>query len=176
MISTGSSIILITVLFLLYIAKNISPIVTVITSLSLVIVMISFLLTGLSDPGIILRNMSNVDGDEENPTNHPKIECSICQITRPPKARHCHECGVCIDEVGFFSQLPSIYCLPLPSYPSSLSTLSAVLKLDHHCPFTGHCIGKRNLTMFLVFTWSLGFHILLVGGVGLYYIVFRVPS
>lgn len=58
----------------------------------------------------------------------PMIECSFCKIQRPRTASHCYDCGVCIDE------------------------------LDHHCPWTGKCIGKKTLKTFrafLVALWGL---------------------
>jgi hypothetical protein len=53
-------------------------------------------------------------------------ECGICQIERPHTASHCYDCGVCVNE------------------------------LDHHCPWTGKCIGKKNISQFHYFLWALG--------------------
>lgn len=36
-------------------------------------------------------------------------------------------------------------------------------QLDHHCPWTGKCIGKKNLCYFYAFLISLTIHILYVG-------------
>ena len=60
------------------------------------------------------------------------MECSICQLYRPPTAVHCYECGVCVD------------------------------RLDHHCPWTGKCIGKGNLVYFYAFLSTLCLHLGLV--------------
>eukprot|EP00569_Conticribra_weissflogii_P020498 CAMPEP_0171428264 /NCGR_PEP_ID=MMETSP0881-20121228/5136_1 /TAXON_ID=67004 /ORGANISM="Thalassiosira weissflogii, Strain CCMP1336" /LENGTH=419 /DNA_ID=CAMNT_0011948027 /DNA_START=17 /DNA_END=1276 /DNA_ORIENTATION=- len=51
--------------------------------------------------------------------------CDLCSVYQPPSAVHCPECNVCIE--GY----------------------------DHHCPWMGTCIGKKNFTSFLVFnmTW-----------------------
>eukprot|EP01031_Cornospumella_fuschlensis_P025752 gene25752-31100_t len=54
-----------------------------------------------------------------------KIECAFCKVLRPVTARHCYDCGVCIDG------------------------------LDHHCPWTGKCIGKKTLRAFYSFLISL---------------------
>lgn len=47
--------------------------------------------------------------------------CSTCQILRPPRSFHCRICDVCI-EVH-----------------------------DHHCPYVGTCVAKRNMRYFVGF-------------------------
>ena len=48
-------------------------------------------------------------------------KCRTCDIQRPPRTFHCGECEACI-EVH-----------------------------DHHCPWVGNCIGKRNRPYFICF-------------------------
>ncbi|KAI9577378.1 probable palmitoyltransferase ZDHHC24 [Glossina fuscipes] len=47
--------------------------------------------------------------------------CSKCEILTPPRSWHCESCDTCI------------------------------LKRDHHCVFTGCCVGHRNQRYFLMF-------------------------
>lgn len=55
-----------------------------------------------------------------------------CNIYKPPRASHCDICGVCIE------------------------------KMDHHCPWLGTCIGKRNYKEFYLFLLSLFIEIIIV--------------
>eukprot|EP01059_Diplonema_ambulator_P030070 TRINITY_DN5030_c0_g1_i2.p1 TRINITY_DN5030_c0_g1~~TRINITY_DN5030_c0_g1_i2.p1 ORF type:complete len:287 (+),score=40.98 TRINITY_DN5030_c0_g1_i2:32-862(+) len=56
--------------------------------------------------------------------------CRYCRAVKPPRAKHCHRCGVC------------------------------VAKFDHHCFWLNNCIGAGNHRLFLIFvvtlTWWLG--------------------
>lgn len=54
--------------------------------------------------------------------------CRTCDIYRPPRAIHCGYCDCCIE------------------------------RLDHHCPWLGTCIGKRNYKYFMVFIWLVALH------------------
>ncbi|XP_020279402.1 probable palmitoyltransferase ZDHHC24 [Pseudomyrmex gracilis] len=51
--------------------------------------------------------------------------CATCECLSPPRSWHCNTCNTCI------------------------------LKRDHHCVFTGCCIGYYNHRYFLMFIWYL---------------------
>lgn len=53
--------------------------------------------------------------------------CGVCEVFVPPRAWHCHSCDTCI------------------------------LRRDHHCIFTGCCIGEENQSNFMGLLFYLGF-------------------
>lgn len=98
-----------------------------------------FSATACSDPGIVWVDKKQDDGDPEQLSSlNNTMECGRCNVDRPRTATHCYECGVCVDQ------------------------------LDHHCPWTGKCIAKRNIQTFRIFLFFLTFHILTVCIICLY--------
>jgi len=60
--------------------------------------------------------------------------CNYCNVYRSYHTRHCYDCNACIYEH------------------------------DHHCPWTGKCIGGNNIKYFNIFICSLFTHLLYVMG------------
>ncbi|CAH0479547.1 unnamed protein product [Peronospora belbahrii] len=71
------------------------------------------------------------------------IVCAQCEVVRPLNASHCSDCGICIRE------------------------------LDHHCPWTGKCVGERTIKWFYVFLVFISLHCVLIGGVCLVTLVIK---
>jgi hypothetical protein len=92
------------------------------------IYLFSFLIVFLNNPGIPGREHYRSTfrfEKEEDKKNYQR--CLKCNIIIPKsfKIIHCKKCGICI------------------------------IKQDHHCPWTGKCIAKKNIIFFLIFTISL---------------------
>ncbi|XP_011004340.1 PREDICTED: probable protein S-acyltransferase 7 isoform X2 [Populus euphratica] len=111
-------------------------------------VIILLFLTSARDPGIIPRNLhppedegssisadwpgSQVSGPSLPPTKDVTVNgmvvkvkyCQTCMLYRSPRCSHCSICNNCVE------------------------------RFDHHCPWVGQCIGKRNYRFFFMFVSS----------------------
>jgi hypothetical protein len=92
------------------------------------------------DPGIIVKDNIFYDydlierNDNENVTHIKSFNkdrnnvayCDVCEIYQYPNLniRHCDDCDCCI------------------------------LGHDHHCPWMGKCVGKKNMKWFIIFNCS----------------------
>ncbi|KAL1262086.1 hypothetical protein QQF64_007351, partial [Cirrhinus molitorella] len=133
-----------------YLAVHLSPAIPVFAVLLFVFVMAMLLRTSFSDPGVLPRALpeeanfiemeieaanGNVMAGQRPPPRIKNVQinnqivklkyCYTCKIFRPPRASHCSICDNCVD------------------------------RFDHHCPWVGNCVGKRNYRYFYLFTLSL---------------------
>ncbi|KAK9963138.1 hypothetical protein ABG768_006349 [Culter alburnus] len=133
-----------------YLAVHLSPAIPVFAVLLFVFVMAMLLRTSFSDPGVLPRALpeeanfiemeieaanGNVLAGQRPPPRIKNVQinnqivklkyCYTCKIFRPPRASHCSICDNCVD------------------------------RFDHHCPWVGNCVGKRNYRYFYLFTLSL---------------------
>jgi palmitoyltransferase ZDHHC9/14/18 len=114
---------------------------TIIGVVLYLISMVSLIFTGTCDPGIIPRFHSHphaVQFDQfalrKRPPKSQTVVvsgksvvlqyCVTCNIYQPPRCSHCTECDNCVE------------------------------KFDHHCPWVGTCVGKRNYRYFCCFLYT----------------------
>ncbi|XP_072035671.1 palmitoyltransferase ZDHHC9-like isoform X1 [Amphiura filiformis] len=131
-----------------YLARKLSAAIPVVGAVMFLFTMAALLRCSFSDPGIIPRATADEAADLErqievpnpdNPTYRPpprvrevningqpiKLKyCYTCKIFRPPRASHCSLCDNCVEN------------------------------FDHHCPWVGNCVGKRNYRYFYLFIVS----------------------
>jgi palmitoyltransferase ZDHHC9/14/18 len=102
-------------------------------------------LAGFSDPGILPRRVSYLEINDDKKSfkivqlGHIRQYriCKTCCILRPQRSTHCADCNNCVE------------------------------KFDHHCPWLGNCVGKRNYKYFYTF-------IVLLNILTVYMVVFSI--
>uniref|UniRef100_A0A3B3RLG5 Palmitoyltransferase n=2 Tax=Paramormyrops kingsleyae TaxID=1676925 RepID=A0A3B3RLG5_9TELE len=133
-----------------YLGVHLSPAIPVFAVVLFLFVMAVLLRTSFSDPGVLPRALpdeaafiemeieaaiGSVPAGQRPPPRIRNVQinnqivklkyCYTCKIFRPPRASHCSICDNCVD------------------------------RFDHHCPWVGNCVGKRNYRYFYLFTLSL---------------------
>ncbi|XP_032634242.1 palmitoyltransferase ZDHHC14 isoform X1 [Chelonoidis abingdonii] len=139
-----------------YLSEKITPAIPAVGGILFFFVMGTLLRTSFSDPGVLPRatpdeaaDLERQIGNTEDIANGsssggyrppPRTKeviingqtvklkyCFTCKIFRPPRASHCSLCDNCVE------------------------------RFDHHCPWVGNCVGKRNYRFFYMFILSLSF-------------------
>ena len=105
----------------------------IITTILYILYIITYLFIFVRSPGIPGREYyADTFKFEKDKDKHNYQICRNCNIIVPKSFNvvHCDKCKICI------------------------------IKQDHHCPWTGKCIGKKNIRIFCVFGTSLFSYIL----------------
>ncbi|XP_023381245.1 palmitoyltransferase ZDHHC9 isoform X1 [Pteropus vampyrus] len=151
-----------------YLAVQLSPAIPVFAAMLFLFSMATLLRTSFSDPGVIPRALPDEAAFIEmeiEATNGavpqgqrppPRIKnfqinnqivklkyCYTCKIFRPPRASHCSICDNCVE------------------------------RFDHHCPWVGNCVGKRNYRYFYLFILSLSLLTIYVFAFNIVYVALK---
>eukprot|EP00906_Rhabdomonas_costata_P021289 RCo030924 len=129
--TTVGLIVVPTALFFGFLSPHFHPVMTLFCVLLVLATLGAFGLTATTDPGIIQRNepppsLDDLPSEISHPWNGVTLRfkyCRTCYIYRNPRASHCSICNNCVE------------------------------RFDHHCPWTGTCIGLQNYRFFI---WFLG--------------------
>ncbi|KAK3572009.1 hypothetical protein QTP86_022175 [Hemibagrus guttatus] len=150
---TLSLIVLTSTLFFIFdcpfLVAHLTICIPVIAGVLFLFVIITLLRTSFTDPGILPRALPEEAADIERQIDNfgsatyrppPRTKeilingqlvklkyCFTCKMFRPPRTSHCSLCDNCVE------------------------------RFDHHCPWVGNCVGKRNYRFFYAFIVSLSF-------------------
>ncbi|KAG2382341.1 hypothetical protein C9374_005543 [Naegleria lovaniensis] len=132
--------------YLLFVHPAAGVILLIVPLIGFLLMLIGLFYTSFTDPGIIPRRKyidqqfaqtgeEKTDDRKPEPPQFQKVHlengqivelkyCPSCEIYRPPRTSHCRRCNNCVE------------------------------RFDHHCPWTGTCIGRRNYRSFILFIFS----------------------
>ncbi|XP_072316658.1 palmitoyltransferase ZDHHC18a [Eucyclogobius newberryi] len=132
-----------------FLVEHLTVFIPVIGGVLCVFAVLSLLRTSFTDPGILPRATADEAADIEKQIDSsgsssyrppPRTKeilinqqvvklkyCFTCKMFRPPRTSHCSLCDNCVE------------------------------RFDHHCPWVGNCVGKRNYRFFYSFIISLSF-------------------
>uniref|UniRef100_A0A3Q3E3J6 Palmitoyltransferase n=1 Tax=Labrus bergylta TaxID=56723 RepID=A0A3Q3E3J6_9LABR len=130
-----------------FLASNLTPAIPAVGGVLFIFVMGMLFRASFTDPGVLPRATPDEAADLERQIDAtgcsrppPRTRevlingqtvklkyCFTCKIFRPPRASHCSLCDNCVE------------------------------RFDHHCPWVGNCVGRRNYRFFYLFILSLSF-------------------
>ena len=125
-----------------YITDHWTKAILIVAGVLCLIILILLILCSFRDPGILRRfHYSGFYKFERKSSPIFQLGfirqykyCGTCSIMRPIRSSHCFDCNNCVE------------------------------KCDHHCPWIGNCVGKRNYVYFYCFIIALTFMLLYLEG------------
>uniref|UniRef100_A0A3B4XFX6 Palmitoyltransferase n=1 Tax=Seriola lalandi dorsalis TaxID=1841481 RepID=A0A3B4XFX6_SERLL len=146
-----------------FLASNLTPAIPVVGGVLFFFVMGMLFRASFSDPGVLPRATPDEAADLERQIDSsgcsrppPRTRevlingqtvklkyCFTCKIFRPPRASHCSLCDNCVE------------------------------RFDHHCPWVGNCVGRRNYRFFYLFIVSLSFFTIFIFAFVITHVILR---
>ncbi|XP_054604194.1 palmitoyltransferase ZDHHC14 [Nothobranchius furzeri] len=146
-----------------FLATHLTPAIPAVGAVLFVFVMGMLFRASFSDPGVLPRATPDEAADLERQIDStgcskppPRTRevlvkgqavklkyCFTCKIFRPPRASHCSLCDNCVE------------------------------RFDHHCPWVGNCVGRRNYRFFYLFILSLSFFTIFIFAFVITHIILR---
>ena len=126
----------------------------IITSTIYITEIITGILGGCTDPGILPRQGEDFYYNPNRPLIKTVVNghiitltfCYSCSLFRPPRTSHCSLCDNCVE------------------------------RFDHHCLWLGTCIGKRNYKYFYLLIFCLNISSTFQIIYSIYHIVFQIKK
>ncbi|XP_056150034.1 palmitoyltransferase ZDHHC14-like [Lampris incognitus] len=149
-----------------FLASNLTPAIPAVGGILFFFVVGMLFRASFSDPGVLPRatpdeaadlerqiDVANCPGGAKPPPRTREVlingqtvklkYCFTCKIFRPPRTSHCSLCDNCVE------------------------------RFDHHCPWVGNCVGRRNYRFFYLFILSLSLLIIFIFAFVITHVILR---
>ncbi|KFO73682.1 Palmitoyltransferase ZDHHC18, partial [Cuculus canorus] len=122
-----------------FLASHLTLAIPIIAALLFFFVISCLLQTSFRDPGILPRATPSEAADLEKRIGETSVPSSVCEVVCSSVAQQ------------------GLLCYGIRGSRSPHHVRFVSERFDHHCPWVGNCVGKRNYRYFYAFILSLSF-------------------